>query len=143
MHRLAIPQLWQAPLVQIFIFQKILTLPQKKHRSQDADSFYERVYELVRRVPFGKVTTYGAIAKALGAASSSRMVGYALKCAPMESVPCHRVVNRFGALTGKMHFGDANLMRKLLEREGVSFSADGHVKLEEHFFDVAELLKRP
>jgi len=104
-------------------------------------SFYDRVYELVRLVPFGKVTTYGSIAKALGAASSSRVVGYALKCAPIESVPCHRVVNRFGALTGKLHFGEPNLMRKLLEREGVTFSPDGHVKLESHFFDVAKLAR--
>ncbi|ACF13201.1 methylated-DNA/protein-cysteine methyltransferase [Chloroherpeton thalassium ATCC 35110] len=114
----------------------------KEPPNQELVSFYDRVYELVRQVPFGKVTTYGAIAKALGAASSSRIVGYALKCAPMESVPCHRVVNRFGALTGKMHFGDPNLMRKLLEREGISFSEDGYVKLDEHFFDVANLFKQ-
>jgi len=88
--------------------------------------FNEMVYELVRLIPYGRVTTYGAIARALGAAKSSRMVGYALNksftAAP--DIPAHRVVNRNGMLTGKMYFGEPDAMQKLLEAENVIVSND-------------------
>lgn len=84
------------------------------------DNFFERVYAVVKNIPYGKVTSYGAIAKALGAARSARMVGWAMNAAHnMESVPAHRVVNRKGLLTGKHHFGGTNLMQQLLESEGI------------------------
>lgn len=84
------------------------------------DSFFERVYEVVRQIPFGKVTSYGAIAKALGSAKSARMVGWAMNASHnQEDVPAHRVVNRTGLLTGKHHFQGTNLMQQLLESEGV------------------------
>ncbi len=97
-------------------------------------NFYAKVYALVRSVPKGKVTTYGAIAEALGTKSSARMVGYALHAAVGSDVPAHRVVNRFGALTGKHHFPHPDLMKQLLLDEGVSFNDDGTVKMEKHFY---------
>lgn len=84
------------------------------------NSFFERVYEVARQIPYGRVTTYGAIAKAVGAARSARMVGYAMNASHKdETVPAHRVVNRKGILTGKHHFGGTNLMQQLLENEGI------------------------
>ncbi len=82
-------------------------------------SFFERVYEVARCIPYGRVTSYGAIAKYLGAARSSRMVGYAMNASEGKDVPAHRVVNRKGLLTGKHHFQGTNLMQQLLENEGV------------------------
>ena len=83
-------------------------------------NFFERVYVVVRQIPYGKVTSYGAIAKALGTARSARMVGWAMNAAHhLEDVPAHRVVNRKGLLTGKMHFDGTNLMQQLLENEGI------------------------
>jgi methylated-DNA-protein-cysteine methyltransferase-like protein len=103
-------------------------------RQHKKKSFHDKALELVRRVPFGKVTTYGAIAEALGAKLSARMVGYALHSAVNTDVPAHRVVNRFGALTGAIHFGHPDRMRQLLQAEGVSFLADGTVDMEKHFY---------
>ncbi|MGG5506041.1 MULTISPECIES: MGMT family protein [unclassified Myroides] len=86
----------------------------------DTPSFFERVYGVVREIPFGRVTTYGAIAKAIGAPRSARMVGYAMNASHFDdSVPAHRVVNRLGMLSGKHHFDGSNLMQQLLESEGV------------------------
>jgi methylated-DNA-protein-cysteine methyltransferase related protein len=83
-------------------------------------NFFERVYVIVRQIPYGKVTSYGAIARALGTARSARMVGWAMNAAHnLEDVPAHRVVNRKGLLTGKMHFDGTNLMQQLLENEGI------------------------
>jgi len=80
---------------------------------------------VVRQIPYGKVTSYGAIAKAIGAAKSARMVGYAMNNAHnLEDVPAHRVVNRNGMLTGKHHFAGTNLMQQLLESEGVEVVDD-------------------
>jgi methylated-DNA-protein-cysteine methyltransferase-like protein len=82
--------------------------------------FFQRVYDVVRLVPEGRVTSYGAIARYLGAARSSRAVGYAMNAAhSLEDVPAQRVVNRVGLLTGKHHFLGTNLMQQLLESEGV------------------------
>lgn len=84
------------------------------------DNFFERVYVVVRQIPQGKVTSYGAIAKVLGVARSARMVGWAMNAAHnLEDVPAHRVVNRKGLLTGKHHFEGSNLMQQLLENEGI------------------------
>lgn len=82
-------------------------------------NFFERVYEVVRLIPHGRVTSYGTIARYLGAARSARMVGYAMNSSHDKNVPAHRVVNRKGLLTGKQHFDGTNLMQQLLESEGV------------------------
>ena len=84
------------------------------------ESFFERVYAVVRQIPYGRVTSFGAIAKALGTARSARMVGWAMNAShSLDDVPAHRVVNRNGLLTGKLHFGGTNLMQQLLENEGI------------------------
>lgn len=82
-------------------------------------NFFDKVYEVARLIPYGRVTSYGAIAKYLGAARSSRMVGYAMNGSHGKDVPAHRVVNRKGLLTGKHHFDGTNLMQQLLENEGI------------------------
>lgn len=85
------------------------------------DSFFERVYEVVMQIPYGRVTSYGAIAKYLGAARSARMVGWAMNASHgRPEVPAHRVVNRKGLLTGKHHFEGTHLMQQLLESEGIT-----------------------
>jgi methylated-DNA-protein-cysteine methyltransferase-like protein len=88
---------------------------------KDTDNFFEKVYQTARLIPYGSVTSYGAIAKYLGAASSARMVGWAMNNShnQKEEVPAHRVVNRKGLLTGKHHFDGTNLMQQLLESEGI------------------------
>jgi len=87
---------------------------------KDSDNFFERVYNVTRLIPYGRVTSYGEIAKYLGAARSARMVGWAMnKAHNLEEVPAHRVVNRKGLLTGKHHFDGTNLMQQLLESEGI------------------------
>jgi len=84
------------------------------------DNFFEKSYAVARLIPFGKVTSYGAIAKYLGAERSARMVGWAMNATHYDdSVPAHRVVNRKGLLTGKHHFDGTNLMQQLLESEGI------------------------
>ncbi len=99
--------------------------------------FFDRVYEVVAKIPYGKVTTYGAIAEFCGIKSSARTVGWALNGASLSPLPCHRVVNRAGALTGKIHFGDPNLMEDLLRSEGVGFDKDGCVIMEKYFWHPA------
>lgn len=105
------------------------------------DNFFERVYDVVRLVPYGRVTSYGAIAKYLGAARSARMVGWAMNaCGGRDGVPAHRVVNRVGLLSGKHHFDGTNLMQQLLESEGVKVKDNKIVKFEKYFWDPAEEL---
>ena len=82
-------------------------------------NFFDKVYEVAKLIPYGRVTSYGAIAKYLGAARSARMVGYAMNGSTGKDIPAHRVVNRKGLLTGKHHFDGTNLMQQLLESEGV------------------------
>lgn len=82
-------------------------------------NFFDKVYEVAKQIPYGRVTSYGAIAKYLGATRSARMVGYAMNGSHGKDVPAHRVVNRKGLLTGKHHFEGTNLMQQLLESEGV------------------------
>ncbi|RTY79632.1 MGMT family protein [Flavobacterium sp. LS1P28] len=99
------------------------------------DTFFERVYDIVRQIPYGKVTSYGAIAKALGTARSARMVGWAMNASHgFEDVPAHRVVNRNGLLTGKLHFDGTNLMQQLLESEGIIVTNNQIVDLEKYFW---------
>ena len=96
----------------------------------NTNSFYDQVYDIVRLVPKGRVTTYGAIAKALGAAKSSRLVGTAMIHAhdPRLKVPAHRVVNRNGLLTGKHHYDSPTIMQDLLEAEGVKVKDDQNTR---------------
>ena len=99
------------------------------------DNFFEKVYSVARQIPYGKVTSYGAIAKALGTARSARMVGWAMNAAHnLEDVPAHRVVNRNGLLTGKHHFEGTNLMQQLLESEGVKVVDNQIIDLEKYFW---------
>ncbi|HET7361825.1 MAG TPA: MGMT family protein [Salinimicrobium sp.] len=99
-------------------------------------SFFEKVYEVVKKIPPGRVTSFGAIAKALGAAKSARMVGWAMNNASkMEDVPAHRVVNRNGLLTGKHHFGGTFAMQQLLEAEGVVVKNDQVQDFEKIFWE--------
>ena len=99
------------------------------------DNFFERVYFVARQIPYGKVTSYGAIAKVLGAARSARMVGWAMNASHnLEDVPAHRVVNRMGLLTGKHHFDGTNLMQQLLESEGIEVIDNQIIDFEKHFW---------
>lgn len=93
-------------------------------KSVKKESFFDRCYDIARQIPYGKVTTYGAIAKHLAAARSARMVGWAMNKNSDAGVPAHRVVNRIGLLTGKHHFEGINLMKQLLENEGHVFVGD-------------------
>ena len=100
-------------------------------------SFFDRVYEIVKQIPYGKVTTYGAIARCLGVEGSARMVGWALngKKYNLDSLPAHRVVNKAGLLTGKRHFGGENVMADLLKSEGIKIEGDKIVNFEDVFWN--------
>lgn len=99
-------------------------------------NFFERVYQVARLIPYGKVTSYGAIAKALGAARSARMVGWAMNASHnMQDIPAHRVVNRVGLLSGKFHFEGTNLMQQLLESEGIEVVNNKIVDFDKHFWE--------
>ena len=98
-------------------------------------NFFDKVYEVAKQIPYGRVTSYGAIAKYLGAARSARMVGWAMNNSSAKDVPAHRVVNRIGVLTGKHHFGGTNLMQQLLENEGVKVKDNQIVDFQKHFWD--------
>lgn len=103
-------------------------------------NFFERVYEVARLIPYGRVTSYGAIAKYLGAARSARMVGWAMNNSSEKEVPAHRVVNRKGILTGKHHFEGTNLMQQLLESEGVEVIENQIQNFENLFWDPSKEL---
>ena len=101
----------------------------------DNDNFFERVYQIARQIPDGKVTSYGAIAKCLGSAKSARMVGWAMNASHnYDDIPAHRVVNRKGLLTGKHHFDGTNLMQQLLENEGIKVVDNQIIDFEKHFW---------
>ena len=104
--------------------------------------FFQRVYEVVRMVPQGRVTSYGSIARYLGSPGASRMVGWAMNQSHTASqyIPAHRVVNRVGLLTGKHHFEGTELMRELLENEGAIIVDNRIINLEEMFWDPVEEL---
>lgn len=98
--------------------------------------FFELVYAIVREIPHGRVTSYGAIAKALGTPKSSRMVGYAMNAAHVHpDIPAHRVVNRIGLLTGRHHFGSPNRMEQLLQAEGIVVKDNQIVDFKARFWD--------
>ena len=105
--------------------------------------FFSQVYEVVRQVPPGRVTTYGAIAAYLGSPGAARMVGWAMNASHThpEFVPAHRVVNRAGLLTGKHHFDTPNAMKELLENEGIKFDGDQMTDFNKHFWDPAKELE--
>jgi methylated-DNA-protein-cysteine methyltransferase-like protein len=99
-------------------------------------SFFEQVWQVVRLVPCGRVTSYGAIARALGSAQSSRMVGWALNAAcRLDDIPAHRVVNRNGLLSGQRHFGAPHEMQRRLEAEGIKVKNDKVVDFDTLFWD--------
>jgi methylated-DNA-protein-cysteine methyltransferase-like protein len=106
-----------------------------------SNDFFEDVWALVRLVPKGKVTTYGAIAKFLGMEKSARMVGWAMNAShAMADVPAHRVVNRCGVLSGKHHFSSPDVMKRLLMDEGVEVADDQIVGFKNYFWDPESLL---
>ncbi len=104
-------------------------------------SFFEAVFEVVRQIPKGKVTSYGAIAEALGTKGSARMVGWAMNQSHFvkPAVPAHRVVNRQGRLSGKMHFSPPERMQELLEKEGIQIVEDQIIDFQKHFWDPNEM----
>ena len=108
-----------------------------KSRKNHDDGFFSRVYEVTRLIPYGRVTSYGAIARYLGTAGSSRMVGWAMNNAHNLSdyIPAHRVVNRNGILTGKHHFPGTGMMQELLQNEAITVEDDGIVDFEKFFWD--------
>jgi methylated-DNA-protein-cysteine methyltransferase-like protein len=114
----------------------------KAKKKPDNDSFFQKVYQVARLIPYGRVTTYGAIAKYLGTAGSSRMVGWAMNGANRleDTVPAHRVINRKGLLTGKHHFGTPDLMQQLLENEGIEVEDDKVMDFKRLFWDPSEEL---
>lgn len=104
-------------------------------------NFFEDVYEVVRLIPKGRVTSYGAIASYLGSKGSARMVGWALIASqPFTNIPAHRVVNRIGMLTGKQHFEALNAMQERLEQDGVRVANNQVVNFKELFWDPAKEL---
>lgn len=108
----------------------------------EQQNFFQKVYDVAARIPYGRVTSYGAIARYLGTGRSARMVGWAMNNAgSREDVPAHRVVNRNGLLTGKHHFGGTNLMQQLLENEGIRVIENKIVDFDAHFWDPAMALE--
>ena len=102
-------------------------------------SFFDKVYEVVKQIPYGKVATYGDIARALGSPKASRQVGWALHVNPdPENIPCYRVVDRFGRVSKAFAFGGENRQRQLLEMEGIVFDQKGCVK---DCFFIAKIIK--
>jgi methylated-DNA-protein-cysteine methyltransferase related protein len=106
------------------------------------EDFFQMVFQVVRLIPKGRVTNYGAIAKYLGVAKSARMVGWAMNAAhSQKKVPAHRVVNRNGELTGKHHFATPFLMQELLEKEGIKVVNDKIKNFEKYFWDPVKELE--
>ncbi len=103
----------------------------------ESKDIFQKIYEVVRQIPNGRVTNYGAIARYIGSAKASRMVGYAMNSSHTQKifVPAHRVVNRVGILTGKNHFGGHNTMKELLESEGAIIEDDRIMNFKDVFWD--------
>ncbi len=99
--------------------------------------FFQQVYDVALQIPFGKVTSYGAIAEHLGSRGSARMVGWAMNSSKNlpQNLPAHRVVNRNGLLTGKQHFGGQDVMADLLRSEGLTIEENKIIDFEKHFWD--------
>lgn len=109
----------------------------------DQNNFFEAVYALVRLIPQGRVTNYGAIAAAIGSKGASRMVGWAMNHAHniLPEVPAHRVVNRNGILTGQAHFGAPGRMQELLEQEGIEVKDNRVIRFADLFWDPQKEIK--
>lgn len=109
----------------------------KKEMKKEDKPFYEAVYDIVRRCPPGRVTTYGAVAEAAGTRLSARMVGWALSMShnAKPPVPAQRVVNRMGILSGRHHFATPTLMQELLEQEGVKIESDQVIDFKKCFWN--------
>lgn len=104
--------------------------------NKEKENFFELVYQVVRLIPKGRVSTYGAIASYLGSKGSARMVGWAMNAAHQhKDIPAHRVVNRLGLLTGKFHFADEDQMQRLLENEGIRVIKDQVQDFDTLFWD--------
>lgn len=98
-------------------------------------AFFELVYEIVKKIPYGKVATYGQIAKLIGAPKKAREVGWALHANPLPGIiPCHRVVDRFGRTSGSFAFGGSQEQRRLLEAEDIKFDDEGKVILDTYLW---------
>jgi methylated-DNA-protein-cysteine methyltransferase related protein len=110
--------------------------------SGNDESFFTKVHEVVKLIPLGRVTSYGAIANYLGTKGSARMVGWAMNAShhSLHSIPAHRVVNRIGLLTGKNNFGGPGIMQQLLESEGITVIEDQIQQFEKYFWDPAKEL---
>jgi methylated-DNA-protein-cysteine methyltransferase-like protein len=108
--------------------------------ASESNNFFDRVHEVAKQIPYGRVTSYGAIATYLGAAKSARMVGYAMNNSHKKDVPAHRVVNRKGLLSGKHHFDGTNLMQQLLESEGIEVVENQIQDFETLFWNPSEEL---
>jgi len=110
---------------------------------KNKESFFEQVYEVVKLIPYGRVTSYGAIAEYLAIRGAARMVGWAMNAShsTLDKIPAHRVVNRNGLLTGKQHFGSPDIMQQLLESEGIVVVDDKIIDLDKHFWDPKKELK--
>jgi len=110
-------------------------MPSSKQKANN--DFFSGVYEVTRAIPYGRITSYGAIARYLGSGRSARMVGWALNVSHTnrEFIPAHRVVNRNGLLTGKYHFGNSTTMAQLLENEGIIIENDKIINFDERFWD--------
>ncbi len=107
---------------------------------KDKNNFFQKVYAIVRQIPEGRITTYGAIARCIGSPQSARMVGWAMNASHNQlDVPAHRVVNRKGLLTGKHHFEGTNLMQQLLENEGVEVIENQIQNFDEIFWDPSSI----
>ncbi|MEE4259834.1 MAG: MGMT family protein [Bacteroidales bacterium] len=108
----------------------------------DHRGFFHKVYEVVKKIPYGRVTSYGAIAEYLGSKGSARMVGWAMNGSHVlpANIPAHRVVNRNGMLTGKRHFGGPDVMKELLESEGIAVQNDQIIHFKEKFWSPSEYL---
>jgi methylated-DNA-protein-cysteine methyltransferase related protein len=121
--------------------QKFIKDPLSAKRKK-GESFFTDVYDVVRQIPKGRVTSYGAIANYLGTKSSARMVGWAMNGSHLvtPSVPAHRVVNRMGMLSGKAHFNPPSKMETLLKKEGIKVKKETVVDFEKHFWDPAKEL---
>ena len=113
----------------------------KNAEADSGPSFFEKVFKVVKQIPHGRVTSYGAIANYLGSRGSSRMVGWAMNAShhSPEQIPAHRVVNRIGLLTGKYHFGSPDMMEQLLKNEGAVIEDDLIVNFKEMFWNPMEL----
>lgn len=104
--------------------------------SENSENFFEKVYQIAKQIPYGRVTSYGAIARKLGTSRSARMVGWAMNASHgLKDIPAHRVVNSKGILSGKHHFEGSNLMQQLLENEGAVIENNQIVNFKELYWE--------